>query len=98
MRLVISGQEFMNDYSFINKIDVKCAASQLASPILEIVRRTDDGGNAMRHEVASQQNEFVGSRQIFPIENRNVRHIGAAPFAISAEQRFKQRFDWRELT
>src|SRR6266540_4348335 len=55
MRLVISGQKFVDDYSFINKIDMKGAASQLATLVFEVVWRADDGGNTARREVILQQ-------------------------------------------
>jgi hypothetical protein len=54
MRLVISAQKFVDDYSFINKIDMKGAASQLATLVFEVVWRADDGGNTARREVISQ--------------------------------------------
>src|SRR6266511_4470088 len=97
MRLVISGQEFVNEYSFINKIDMKGAASQFATLVFEVVWRADDGGNTARREVILQQDEFAGCRQVCPIENRNVRHGRAAPFAVSTKQRFEQPFDGGEL-
>src|SRR6266508_5587636 len=97
MRLVISGQEFVNEYSFIDKIDMKGAASQLATLVFEVVWRADDGGNTARREVILQQDEFAGCRQVCPIENRNVWHGRAAPFAIRGKQRFQQSFNRGEL-
>jgi hypothetical protein len=37
MGLVVAIQEFVDDYSFINKIDTKGAASQFAILIVEII-------------------------------------------------------------
>jgi hypothetical protein len=59
MRIVVAGEEFVDEYSFVNKIDAEDAASQIAGPVFEIVWRTDDGGNTMRGEMILQENEFV---------------------------------------
>ena len=98
MRIVIAREEFVDDYPLINEIDAKRAASKLPLLILEIVRRTYDSWNTMRAEILLQKDEFTRRRQILPIQDRNVRHAGAAPFAISTQQRFEQSFDRRELT
>ncbi len=92
VRIVIAREEFVDDYPFINEIDAKRAASKLPLLILEILRRTYDGGNAVRAEMLLQKNELTRRRQVFPIQDRNVRHAGAAPFAISTQQRFEQSF------
>jgi hypothetical protein len=52
--IVIPGEEFVDDYSFINKIDMKGAAAQLAAPVFEIVWRADDGRNTMRRKMIPQ--------------------------------------------
>jgi hypothetical protein len=54
MRIVVAGEEFVDDYSFVNKIHTEAAASQLAAPVFEIVWRTDDGGNTMLREMIPQ--------------------------------------------
>jgi hypothetical protein len=87
---VVARDELVDDYSLINKVDAKGAASQLAIPVFKVVWRADDGGNAMRGEMIPQENKFVGCRRVLRIENRNVWHGRAAPFAISAKQRFEQ--------
>src|SRR5205814_5681781 len=89
VRIVIAREEFVNDYPFVNEIDAKRAASKLPLLILEVARRTDDRGNAVCAETISQKNEFTRGRQVLPIEDRNVRHASAAPFAVSTQQRFK---------
>jgi len=93
MRFIVSREEFVNDYSFVDEIDFKITTAQPAAIVFQFVRRADDGGNAMRREVISQQNKFVRCRQILPIENRNVRRPGAVPFAVSTQQRFVQPVD-----
>src|SRR4030095_2789224 len=64
MRIVIAREEFVNDYSFIDEIDAKRAASKLPLLILKIVRRTDDRGNTVRAEMLLQKNKFTRSRQV----------------------------------
>ena len=81
VRIIMARQEFVNDHSLVNQIDAKRAASKLPLLILEIVRRTYDSGNAVRAEMLLQKNKFTRGRQILPIQDRNVRHAGAAPFA-----------------
>src|SRR4030095_11812206 len=98
MRIIIAREELVDDHSLVDQINAKRAASKLTLLILEVVRRTDDGGNPVRAEMLLQKNELTRRRQVLPIQDRNVRHAGAAPFAISTQQRFKQSFDWGELT
>jgi hypothetical protein len=93
MRFIVSGEEFVDDYPFVDEIDFKITAAQPATIVFQFVRRTDDRAHAMSLEMISQQNKFVRCRQILPIENRNVRRPGAVPFAVSTQQRFKQPFD-----
>jgi hypothetical protein len=97
VRIVIAREEFVNNHSLVNQIDTKRAASKCPLLILQILRRTYDGGNAVRAEMLLQKNELTRRRQVFPIQDRNVRHAGAAPFAKSAQQRFQQHFNRREL-
>ena len=52
----------MDDYPLVNEIDAKRAASKLPLLILEIVRRTDEGGNTSRAEMFLQKNKFVRER------------------------------------
>ena len=54
MRVVIAREEFVDDDSFINKIDAKIAESQLAAPVFEIIWRAHDGGNVARSKMISQ--------------------------------------------
>src|SRR6266699_4212006 len=55
MRIVVAGEEFVDEYSFVNKIYAEAAAaSQLAALIFEVVWRTDDGGNTMLREMIPQ--------------------------------------------
>src|SRR5207249_5594430 len=98
VRIVIAREEFVNDHPLVNEIDAKRAAPQLPLLILEVVRRTYDSGNAVRAEMLLQKNELTRRRQVLPIQDRNVRHAGGAPFAVSTQQRFEQSFDWGELT
>src|SRR2546427_12161539 len=78
MRLVTAGQEFVDDYSFIDQIDPKDTGPQLTTPVFKIIWRADDGGNTMRCEVILQQNEFARCRQVLPIENRDIGHSRTA--------------------
>ena len=84
----------MDENAFVNEVDMKVAAPEFAAlPVVEIVRRTDNGANAMRGEVIAQENEFIRGRQIFPIENGDVRRAHAAPFAVTCKQGVEQSFD-----
>src|SRR4029453_7220839 len=98
VRMVTAREEFVNNYSLVNEIDAKCAASKLPWLILQIVGRTNDGGNAVRAEMLLQKDELTLRRQVFPIKNRNVRHAAAAPFAINTQQGSEEVFNRRELT
>src|SRR5437870_558125 len=98
MRIIIARQEFVDDHSLVNEIDAKRAASKLPLLILEILGRTDDGGNTVRAEMLLQKNELTRRRQVLPVHDRNIRRPGAAPFAIGTQQRLEQSLDWRELT
>ena len=99
VRIVIAREEFVDDYPFINEIDAKRAASKLPLLILEIFRRTYDGGNVVRvrAEMLLQKDELTRRRQVLPIEDCDIWHTVAAPFVISTQQRFEQRFNRREL-
>jgi hypothetical protein len=98
MRIVIAREEFVDDHSLVNEIDAKRAASKLPLLILEILRRTYDRGNAVRAEMLLQKDELTRRRQILPIQDCDVWHAAAAPFAIRTQQCFEQRFNRRELT
>ncbi len=89
VRVVEARQEFVDDHSLVNQIDAKRAASKLSLLILEIVRRTYDSGNTLRAEMLLQKNELTRGRQVFPIQDRNVRRAGAAHSRYSTQQRFK---------
>src|SRR5215468_3206894 len=98
MRAVVACQEFVDDHSLVNEIDTKAVAPKLPLLILEIVRRTDDGANILSAEMLLEKNELTRRRQILPIDDSYVRHVGATPFSVSTQQRFEKSFDRRELT
>ena len=83
VRIVIAREEFVDDDPFINEIDAKRAASKLPLLILEIFRRTYDGGNVVRAEMLLQKDELTRRRQVLPIEDCDIWHAAAAPFAVS---------------
>src|ERR1700724_1014654 len=98
MRLIVTREEFVNDDSLINQIDLKIPTPQFSRAIFQLVRRTNGRAhNTMGGEMIPEQDKFVRCREIFPIQNCNIWCAAPAPFAVSREQSLEQFLDRREL-
>ena len=83
-------EQFVDEDSFVNEIDRKIAAAQLAFLIGKIVGGTNNRANTLADEIISQQHKFIRGGQILPVDDGNIRQTGTAPFAVRREQRFEQ--------